>query len=114
MEAELESFKLGSKELGKELESKYYKFSLGNPVNIEVELDQEVEKRIQEFVDKDTEQLKIVAKYDLNIKVDGEDKVWSVSNKVLTTIQDHIKDTQKFKVILRAKSYEVIPLGLKV
>lgn len=113
MEEQIEKFKLGSKELEKELESKYYKFALGIPKNIEVLEDQEVEKRIQEFTDKESGELKVIAKYDLNIKVDNEDKVWSVSTKVLTTIQEHINSTTKFKIILRAKSYEVIPLGLK-
>ena len=113
MEETLETFKLGSKALGKELESKYYKFSLGIPVNIEVPLEQEVEKRIAEFEDNETKETKVVAKYDLNIIINDENKLWSVSNKVLTTINEHIDQTQRFKIILRAKSYEVIPLGLK-
>lgn len=111
MEEKVESYKLGSEALGKELESKYYKFSLGKPQNIEVIKDQEVEKKVYEFEEEGKK--KISTKFDLDILVDGEPKLWSVSRKVLTTIQDHITDTQKFKIILREKSYDVIPLGLK-
>lgn len=113
MEDEKQTFKLGSTELNKELESKYYKFSLGQPENIEVPLTQEVEKRIQEFEDPETKEVKVVAKYDLHILVNGDEKLWSVSNKVLTTINTYIDETQKFKIILRSKSYEVVPLGIK-
>ena len=111
MEEELKmTYELGSKELSKELEGKYYKFSLNIPQNIEVEENQQVEKKIIEF-EKDGEK-KVVSKYDLNILVDKEPKVWSVSHKVLTTINEHINKTNKFKILLREKSYEVIPLGL--
>ena len=105
------SYKLGSEELSKELEGKFYKFALNIPQNIEVIENQEVEKKIIEF-EKDGEK-KVAIKWDINILVDEQPKVWSVSNKVLTTINEHIKNTTKFKILLREKSYEVIPLGLK-
>jgi len=104
-------FNLGSKELEKELEGIYYKFGLGIPTNIEVIEKQEIEKKVQEF--ENNGEKKLVVKYDLQIKVKDELKVWSVSRKVLTTITEHLAETKKFKIILREKSYEVIPLGLK-
>lgn len=111
MEENKETYKLGSKELDKQLESKYFKFALGQPTNIEVIKEQDVEKKIFEFEEKGEKRLS--TKYDLNILVNGEQKLWSVSTKVLTTINYHINNTQKFKIILREKSYDVIPLGLK-
>jgi len=105
-----DKFKLGSKELKKELEGEYAKFALGIPVNIEIITD-EVEKRIVEF-EKDGEK-KIIARYDIKICIDGINKIWSISKKVLNTINEHIKETSKFKIILRETQYEVIPLGLK-
>jgi len=108
---ENKKFKLGSEALNKELESKYFKFATGIPQNIEVNINQDIEKRVIEFEDNNTKKLMI--KYDLNIIVSETSKIWAVSKKVLTTINEHIEKTQKFKVILREKSYEVIPLGLK-
>ncbi len=105
-------FKLGSEALNKELESKYYKFTLGKPQNIEVVENQEVEKIISEFKEKDNS-IKLVTKYELAIKVNDEPKLWSVSKKVLTTITEFIDETNKFQIILREMSYDVIPLGLK-
>lgn len=105
-----DKFKLGSKELKKELEGEYVKFSLGIPVNIEIITD-EVEKKIVEF-DKDNEK-KIIVRYDIKISINGINKIWSISKKVLNTINEHILETSKFKVILRETQYEVIPLGLK-
>ena len=105
-------YKLGSEELNKELESKYYKFTLGKPQNIEVVENQEVEKIITEFKEKDNS-IKLVTKYELKIQIDGEDKLWSVSKKVLTTITEFIEETNKFQIILREMNYDVIPLGLK-
>ena len=111
MELDNRKFKLGSEELNKELESKYFKFQVGIPQNIEVDKNQMIEER--EFEAEYNDEKRKVIKYDLDIKVNGEEKVWSVSKKVLTTINDNIDQTQKFKIILREKSYEVIPLGLK-
>lgn len=112
MEDNTEKYTLGSQELEKELESKYYKFTLGQPQNIIINHDVEIEKRIVEFTNKEDKK-QIQTKYDVNIIVGDENKIWSVSKKVLTTINDHIKNTKKFKIILREKSYDVIPLGLK-
>ena len=112
MEDNIEKYTLGSKELGKELESKYYKFALGQPQNILINSELEIIKRIVEFTNNEDKK-QIQTKYDINIIVENEDKLWSVSKKVLTTINDHIKNTKKFKIILREKSYDVIPLGLK-
>ena len=111
MEEKNETFKLGSKEMSEELASKYFKFSKGIAQNIEVEAEQDIEKRIIEFEDNGVK--KQVTKYDLTIMVNEQPKIWSVSNKVLTTINEHIENTNKFKIILRETSYEVIPLGLK-
>jgi len=111
MEEENETYKLGSEELDKELESKYFKFSLNIPQNIEIIAGEEVEKTIREFEREGVKKLSTY--YELHIIVNDENKLWGVSRKVLTTINDHIMKTNKFKIILREKSYEVIPLGLK-
>lgn len=105
-----EKFIFGSETLKEELEGSYAKFALGIPVNIEV-FDEEIVKRIVEFEDKGEKRL--VTKYDINIKIKEQEKIWSVSKKVLNTINEHIENTKKFKVILRDTQYEVIPLGLK-
>lgn len=106
-----EKFKFGSEELKKEIEGNFAKFAVGIPTNIEVVENQEFEKRVSEFT-KDGE-TKIITKYDIAILIEAEPKVWSVSKKVLNTINEHIEKTTKFKVILRETQYEVIPLGLK-
>jgi len=105
-----DKLKLGSEELKKELAGQFAKFALGIPQNIEV-LNEDVQKRVVEY---EKEGKKILSdKYDLHIKVEGVNKIWSVSKKVLTTINEHITATDKFKVILRESQYEVIPLGLR-
>lgn len=109
MTEENKKFTFGSEALKEELEGTYMKFVKDQGINIEV-LEKDFEKRIQEFEDKGEK--KIVTKYDISILVGGKEKLWSVSRKVLNTIDDHIVDTHKFKVILREKSFEVIPLGL--
>jgi len=105
-----DKFKLGSEELKEELAGQFAKFALNIPQNIEV-LNEDVQKRVVEY---EKEGKKILSdKYDLHIKFEGVNKIWSVSKKVLTTINEHIGSTDKFKVILRESQYEVIPLGLK-
>lgn len=111
MEEKKESYKLGSEELNKELESKYYKFTIGKPQNIEVIEEQDIEKKITEF-EKDGKKI-LSTKYELQILINKELKLWSVSKKVLNIINEYIEQTTKFQIVLRELSYDVIPLGLK-
>lgn len=101
----------GSEELNKELEYEggdFMKFALGQPVNIEVLTEKGVVKQIKEF-----EPGKQTVRFDLNIKVDDKEKVWSVSRKVLNTINEYEDQTKKFKIVRKDMSYDVIPLGIK-
>lgn len=103
---EKELFQFGSDKLNEELESSYAKFALGVPKNIEILKNELIEKRETEFNEKPT------IRYDLHIKVDDKELIWSVSKKVLTTINEFIEETTKFKIIMRAKNYDVVPLNL--
>ena len=102
--------KFNSKEMKKEVESQsgeFMRFQLGIPVNIEVDIDQDVTKTQKEF-----EEGKPVDRYELKIKVDGEEKIWSCSSRVLGTINEYIMQTSKFKIVRKEMNYDVIPLGI--
>lgn len=107
---EVKTFKFGSEELKEELEGFYMKFVKDQPTNIEV-LEKDIVQTVQEF--EEDGKKKVVTKYEVGVISDGKEKIWSVSKKVLNTIDTHLPETHKFKIILREKSYEVIPLGLK-
>ncbi len=95
----------GSQELQNEIKdtSNYAKFDLNKPEIIEV-LNSQVKPRVANFDGKD------VTRYDINIKLSGEEKTWSVSKTTLRIISDNWDKTKKFNVMRQEKSYSVIPL----
>lgn len=101
----------GSEALNNELVyegNDYVKFEIGVPVNISVLKDKGAVKSIKDFGDGVP-----VIRFDISILVNDEEKVWSVSRRVLDTINNYIEETTKFKIVRKEKNYEVIPLGLK-
>ena len=52
---------------------------------------------------------KIVDRYDIRVLIDNKEKTWSVSKKVLKTINEYYDKTKDFLVIRQENSYSVVP-----
>lgn len=106
---EEKKYKLGTEELKDALkveEGNYFKLELGSTKKIEVIKDQEVEGYTKEFDDKPVE------RFDLKVKVDNEERIWSCSRKVLETINEYIlaMECYKFQVTRKAMAYDIFPI----
>ena len=101
--------KLGSEEIKEKISNKYFKFHLGKVYEIKINKEFDiVEKQVEvknlkgEFVKRN--------KYDLEIEVENEIKIWSVSKRVLNIINNNIDKTVYFNVIMTSDNYNIIPL----
>lgn len=101
--------KFGSKELKEKLESKYVKFDLGIVYEVRVNPHFDIVEREIDFTNKDDELEKRI-KYDIQIDVNNETKLWSVSKRVLDLINNNIDKTMLFNVIMTKQNYNIIPI----
>jgi hypothetical protein len=83
--------------------SNFAKFEIGKPCKVEI-ISSEIKPRIANFDGKETQ------RFDIKVKINDEEKVWSVSKTVLRTIADNWDKSKIFNVIRGEKSYTVIPL----
>jgi len=99
----------GSEELKKVVEnvgnSNFAKFEVNKPYMVEIVSDKITAREV-------TFDNKTMTRYDISIKVSGEEKVWSVSPTVLKVMVDNCEKTKKFNVMKGEgnKGYNVIPL----
>jgi len=99
-----EVLKFGSKEMKKVTEATgdYAKFDLGKVYEVEV-IGEFATPRMAEFDGKEYQ------RYDIKIKVGGQEKTWGVSKTVLGIMNDNF-ETKRFNVVRTERNYSVIPL----
>jgi len=100
--------KFNTQELKEKIEGKYMKFELGNVYEVRVNPEQDIAERDVEFEKDGVKQTR--TKFDLEIEVNGQNKIWSVSKRVLTLINDNITKTILFNVIMTKENYNIIPI----
>lgn len=101
-------FKFNTKELKETIngDNSFAKFELNKQTEIQVLESKDIEEVFKEFDGQKTKRFRIY------VMIDGEEKVWDVSSRVLRTIDEVIEKTNRFLITRRDKNYDVFPMGL--
>lgn len=105
MENENKTFNFGSEKLSNaviEGESNFFKADIGEVYTIEVLKDKPISPRTVTFENKQ------VSRFDIHIKVDEKELIWSIGKRNLKFIND--SPTNKFNVLRTSEKYNIIPL----